>query len=96
MVIHTEVEDVLDGTIIALTLKAKDDKTIMTCRFELSESGDQASLKECSVSSDSTEKLAEAFTLIVSTLKTNGVETVEVDSVNADAELQLSLERWMS
>lgn len=96
MVIHTVVEAVLDGAIIALTLEAKDNETIISCRFELSESGGHASLKDCRAFSDDIEKLSEAFTMIVSTLKTKGVEIVVIDSVNASAELRLSLERWIS
>lgn len=95
MVVNTVVEDVLDGAVSVLTLEARDEKTIMSCHFEISESGDRASLKECSVFSDETRMLEEAFSMIILTLKKNGVESVEVERVNDDMDLQIPSNRWL-
>lgn len=96
MAVNTVVEDVLDGAITALTLEAREENAIMSCRFEISESGDTASLIDCNVFSDDTEVLEAAFSMIVATLKKNGVESVELHRVNVDEMLHLSLERWIS
>lgn len=96
MVVNTVVENVRGGAITALTLEAREEKAIMSCCFEISESGDTASLLDCNVFSDDTKVLEAAFSMIIATLKKNGVESVEVHRVNVDGALHLSLERWIS
>ena len=93
VIVHMTVEDVLGGDISAVTLEAKEEQTIMSCHFEISKSGDRASLKKCQVCLNDEGKLNDAFNTIPMQLQKSGMTGIDVKKAE---EVTPSLEKVLS
>lgn len=73
----TAINNVMGGVITDVTLSIDD---LVDCRFAISEAGGQATLKECNVQVNFDEgKLNEAFQVIFTMLKQNGVVAINTE-----------------
>lgn len=77
MIVHTEVDKVIDGAIVAITLKVMEgDTTIQQCSFDLLNQGLVVRPKSCECFITDKTKIRECFDLISNTIFTHGVEKV--------------------